>query len=326
MSFLDKKEQVLDIELTQYGKFLFANGKFEPKFYSFSDTNINYHNISGKQNDIEDRIKENATFEAQTIFSSLNNKIKKINFNEIGLDDIRIVAEPINNNIFISSLGTMSSNSSYAPSFNVSLLKGEISGNISYLTGNFYYEKIPQINIDIPYDIIISDKLEKNMEFISDSDTISDGIIDYKELENGETIQINNNFILLSILENNQNYLKDNFDIEVYEETTFYDDGLNEKKYLKPLYFREKIEQIKNNILLEPQEEEEKEFTPQFAEHYIDIKVDNEIPQNILCKFSSKVKNIFAEHQTNCKEERDSSFASNYYEEPSNKDGDNIRC
>ena len=37
MEFFNKKEEVIDIKLTQYGKYLLSQGKFKPVFYSFSD-------------------------------------------------------------------------------------------------------------------------------------------------------------------------------------------------------------------------------------------------------------------------------------------------
>ena len=42
MRFFDKKEEVLDIELTQYGKHLLSRGKFKPTYYAFFDNNVLY--------------------------------------------------------------------------------------------------------------------------------------------------------------------------------------------------------------------------------------------------------------------------------------------
>ena len=44
MSFFNKKEDVIDIELTQFGKYLLSKGKFKPVFYVFSDDEILYNN------------------------------------------------------------------------------------------------------------------------------------------------------------------------------------------------------------------------------------------------------------------------------------------
>ena len=42
MKFFDKKEEVLDIELTQYGKHLLSRGVLRPVFYAFFDDDIIY--------------------------------------------------------------------------------------------------------------------------------------------------------------------------------------------------------------------------------------------------------------------------------------------
>tara|TARA_R110000744_G_scaffold52863_2_gene113102 strand:- start:4936 stop:5991 length:1056 start_codon:yes stop_codon:yes gene_type:complete len=75
MEFFDRKEEVLDLELTQYGKYLLSIGKLSPTYYAFFDDDINYdtqyqgdppaldHTAvsagpSENQKDTEDRIKE----------------------------------------------------------------------------------------------------------------------------------------------------------------------------------------------------------------------------------------------------------------------------
>lgn len=42
MTFFNKKEEVLDVQLTQLGKYLLSKGKLKPKFYAFSDDEILY--------------------------------------------------------------------------------------------------------------------------------------------------------------------------------------------------------------------------------------------------------------------------------------------
>lgn len=60
MSFFDSKEEVLQVELTEYGKFLLSRGKFSPKYYSFLDDDIlydsRYANFSESQNNSYKRI------------------------------------------------------------------------------------------------------------------------------------------------------------------------------------------------------------------------------------------------------------------------------
>ena len=42
MEFFNRKEEVLDVELTQYGKYLLSVGKFKPSFYAFFDDDVIY--------------------------------------------------------------------------------------------------------------------------------------------------------------------------------------------------------------------------------------------------------------------------------------------
>ena len=62
MSFFDNKEDVIDLELTQYGKYLLSEGKFKPIFYAFFDDDIlydgNYGGRTEEQNAIKTRIEE----------------------------------------------------------------------------------------------------------------------------------------------------------------------------------------------------------------------------------------------------------------------------
>ena len=40
MSFLNSKEEVIEIQLTQHGKRLLSQGLFEPKYYAFYDDDV----------------------------------------------------------------------------------------------------------------------------------------------------------------------------------------------------------------------------------------------------------------------------------------------
>lgn len=60
MSFYNKKEEVIDIQLTQYGKIALSQGRFRPFSYKFFDDDIvydaEYAGQTEEQNDSEDRI------------------------------------------------------------------------------------------------------------------------------------------------------------------------------------------------------------------------------------------------------------------------------
>ena len=42
MTFFNQKEEVLQIELTQYGKYLLSRGKWKPAYYAFFDDDVIY--------------------------------------------------------------------------------------------------------------------------------------------------------------------------------------------------------------------------------------------------------------------------------------------
>ena len=60
MSFFNKKEEVIDIQLTRYGKVLLSEGNFKPAYYQFFDDDIIYSQKSPNytselQNEVQKR-------------------------------------------------------------------------------------------------------------------------------------------------------------------------------------------------------------------------------------------------------------------------------
>ena len=63
MEFFNKKEEVLNVELTEYGEYLLAIGKLNPTYYAFFDDDIIYDSsyagfTDEEQNAIQDRIEQ----------------------------------------------------------------------------------------------------------------------------------------------------------------------------------------------------------------------------------------------------------------------------
>ena len=62
VKFINQKEQVLEVEMTSYGKMLFSKGQFKPEYYAFFDEGIlydgKYGDITENQNKIVERIKD----------------------------------------------------------------------------------------------------------------------------------------------------------------------------------------------------------------------------------------------------------------------------
>ena len=84
MAFFNKKEDVIEIKLTQYGKSMLSKGKFRPVSYAFFDDNVLYDSAyaglsSEEQNDIEPRIQEDTpALKTQHIFYGAETEVKRI--------------------------------------------------------------------------------------------------------------------------------------------------------------------------------------------------------------------------------------------------------
>ena len=79
MSFFDRKEQVLDLQLTQHGKRLLSQGKLKPVFYAFYDDDVLYDSSFGGnaegQSEAQTRIQEAVRNIAQHNLEGVESKI-----------------------------------------------------------------------------------------------------------------------------------------------------------------------------------------------------------------------------------------------------------
>lgn len=84
MEFFDSKEEVIEVQLTQYGKLLLAKGKLRPFYYAFYDDGVAYDSqhlgFEESQNKSEDRIKEETPrMKTQNMVFGSETKVKEHN-------------------------------------------------------------------------------------------------------------------------------------------------------------------------------------------------------------------------------------------------------
>ena len=65
--FLDKKEQVIDFQLTPYGKHRLSVGQLKPEYYAFFDTGITYDSEYSGFKEVQTKIHERIKTETQFI-------------------------------------------------------------------------------------------------------------------------------------------------------------------------------------------------------------------------------------------------------------------
>ena len=121
MTLFNRKEEVIKIELTRYGKDKFRQGTFKPHFYSFHDDDIlydsQYAGFTENQDEIEDRIEQTpritpvCTFEGSDINQALNEQTTRENLHALQ-----------------SPLGSVDLASQKSPFFLIKFLKGQMTG------------------------------------------------------------------------------------------------------------------------------------------------------------------------------------------------------
>ena len=248
MRFLDPKEEVYKVKITPYGKYLLSQGKFNPIYYSFFDDDIIYDsrftldngNVSEEQNKIQDRIlDETPRFEGQTsfqgsettIFTKFPNLLDEMFPGvEQKLDDpsysINSFEAPFDNYYLQRPLGKSGNNSSIAPFYSLKVLKGEI------LTASF------------------------------DGSGSSGYFANKTNNPTNFTMQHNKKDLFVKLEEGNTEFLKENFDIEVFEiiTTTSSQTGIIQENLKKLNFTKEGETATENNV-----------------EYYFNILVDNQI-------------------------------------------------
>jgi len=322
MKFLNKKEQVIDLQITQYGKHLISKGKFKPIYYSFFDDNILYDSQYGvgaeAQNSTQQRIKTNTPqLEAQYVFRGIETEVKRaiqdVRSSKEFLDRIHDpslpepkMRQPTSDKMYALkySIGTSELNTDFSPAWNVFSFVGEISSSTPVLTGSHTEINIPQLNMkDIKYKTLVG-QVEPGAPSA------------YGVFEDGTFIDVltDEGSILLSIEEKNAFYGTNNFDIEVYEikeeDILSGTIGPQAKKLIKeeslvPLSFIKEDKAAPYDILTANAEDENVEgdipLDPTYVEYFLEINTDHEIDESLLCKYTvDRTQGIFGNRELNC--------------------------
>ena len=323
MLFANKKEEVLDVELTPHGRYLLSLGRLKPVYYSFHDSNIlydgRYAEILEYTKSIEDRIQHN-TPQPKTLNSRVSREknVKKIFTTNLNLassvdkaTELASIAQLNEQKAFLATdpIGSCSPTTNLAPKWSIKVLNGEISGSIPYLTSSYQTLRIPQIDIDVVYKTAILD--------VSDDSYVlplrPDPALSSRVFEDGTYVAIDPDHLLLEILEENTEYNKTNFEIEVFEvededyvsaKSGISGAGVSQEE-LKSLFFNRPPQNIVDNILIDDQAVATQEpilDNDAMVDYYFNVFVDEEIDPADLCeaKETFEKKNIFIDLDITC--------------------------
>tara|TARA_R110002153_G_scaffold116093_1_gene259602 strand:- start:8646 stop:9656 length:1011 start_codon:yes stop_codon:yes gene_type:complete len=290
MTFFNKKEEILEIKLSSYGKQKLAAGSFKPVYYAFFDDDILYDGaragIVEDGNDIEPRIQENSpSSRVQTSFTDLEKRVKKQThdianetYHERNVTDLKFdpsVFQDYDGLRNVLPLGNSQLGNKHIASWRLEFLEGNYKASKSTTIDTTSDLKpiinIPQLTSDVKVQPVLI-----GAEQVTAVDPKTERYAAVNN-ENNSYIRVTNDYILLDVTENNVDLLNDSFEIEVYE-VVINADG---EELLYPKMFKKDIHRIVNGILLDEKEIDsqisEVEVDQNFSEYYFDISFDDSI-------------------------------------------------
>ena len=302
MLFSNKKEDVIDLKLTTYGRQLLSKGLFRPVYYSFYDDNILYDaaRISGSsdrpsedtrragletQNNVQKRIREETPYlKTQHNFSS----------REVRNEDPRQSTEREKNYILNSPLGTIDIKAFKSPAWEISFLHNSSSAQNIALENHAKHQlvHIPQIDTGIIYETAVAfdappsgKRLPRGFE--------EDPELKSGAFQDGTYMAVDPDYILLNVEEKNSIFMGRNYDIEIYESGS---NGWNK------LDFRKRPETIVDGVLIDNPPQPDADLDPTYVEYFFDVLVDEEIPTNLICRGVQKLKSedIMVDTEVEC--------------------------
>lgn len=290
MTFFNKKEEILEIKLSSYGKQKLAAGSFKPVYYAFFDDDVLYDGaragITEDSNDIEPRIQENSpSLRVQTSFTDLEKRVKKQThdiqnetYHERNVTNLNFdpsVFQDYDGLRNVLPLGNSQLGNKHIASWRLEFLEGNYkaskSTTIDASSGLKPIINIPQLTSEVKVQPVL---IETEQATAVDPVTERYAAVNN---DNNNYIRITNDFILLDVTESNVDLLNDSFEIEIYE-VVINADG---EELLYPKMFKKDIQRIVNGILLEDEEIDsqisEVEVDQNFSEYYFDISFDDGI-------------------------------------------------
>jgi hypothetical protein len=285
MSFFDSKEEVINIELTSYGKLLLSKGLFKPSFYSFHDEDIIYdlNYVSGSElaSKAEIRIQESAItlkpiYNTSSPIPSLGIELDQTNLQKSFANfdaDKKILKED-------DSLGNSSISNNYIPAWKID----NLASNFTSVSKTFTDRNlnIPQLNC-----ILTSSFFSVTQQELEDDEELS-SLLNFENsysTNDGQTSIYLTEEVLLKIQELNTDLDYDHFDLQVFKVNT---DLQNNETYIPLKFIGQQSEVDENNFLISDTPFLVGDIDDTYVENYFNISLDNEIQNNKACKYILK--------------------------------------
>ena len=244
MEFFDKKQDVLDVKLTPYGRYLLSIGRLKPSYYSFFDDDIiydgKYAGLTETQNDIEDRIIRNSPrLKQQATYTGIETNFKRQtkllkSASQVGAHGHELVKGQPTPLAYMNyqhslerdyslgmPLGKTSLDNDKPPSWRALMMSGKITSSTRTLEDQTVGSslRIPQLNIDLTYYLTAHNINTESREELEFKALKKNNHVQFSPIfDDGTYLKIEGQHILMMLEEMNVQFEKENFDIEVYEE------------------------------------------------------------------------------------------------------------
>ena len=286
MTFFNKKEEVIEVKLTSFGKQKLAKGEFRPASYSFFDDDVIYDSAYGSAGgNAHDRIKDTPRMRTQTNTTSADSATEtevdqrpgEAQSNTIPAKKIAITIQPTSRADTKQPIGTSGIENSNPPAWRALMLQGELDSSETHIEANDQVVHIPQMNVT------------KREFTLKATGTPSRRPLDFN-FPDGSSLVLEENEdseFLLFLSEKNADSLDKNFSMELFKVITE-----NGQEKLSPLLFKKDYEysRIVDGILMEIDEAPNPDLSIDEANrealvsHYFDIASDREIDPAIIQK------------------------------------------
>lgn len=281
MTFFNKKEDILKLELTPHGRKLLSEGKLKPAYYAFFDDDILYDSERGGFTETNSQTKTRILTETPSLKPQVTHRgIDTKKNSSLSVDKMDSMVYPIGTNNFSGQ---------EAVGWEAFLLQGE-ADTVSY---NYVSEtnenlKIPQVNCLLNFTMSV-DNVRYGPFPVSDFFSYNE----YSLAEDGTYISVKESELLIYLSEKNGFNTHDSFTAEVFlydpDKTNYrkldfitrtYDDNELENDILKPS--ATEGQGIRDQIL--------DYITDDVVENYFEFMVDGEVSARSICKGLKSLK------------------------------------
>ena len=291
MTYFNKKEEVIEVILTSYGKYKLSRGEWTPTYYAFFDEEIiydsRYAGMTENSGSAEARIQEETpSMRVQTAYSDLSQQLKKLTKRtkkattgaELGVGGQDKYATAIKSSTtrapYMLPLGnstTETTAQSYAPAWEISALKNEFTASSAYLSSSYEnITQIPQLTIDIDYTTNIY--VSTDIEGATTTSELATSELDHMAANEGTVnlpadgflttyfddeslLVVEDGYLILEVNERNSAKAINQFYVEVWEVEE--DDQLqpndSQGQSLTKMSFIKWPEEIVNGVLIDPE-------------------------------------------------------------------------